>query len=428
MNPYCFIQIFRNQQWQTIAIVKCQQAVDYGWQTATYVTYEFTYAAENFDRTDAAALSWACPVRVNSTYQSTWPPFLLDLLPQGMGREHLLKFLGLAPHTEASGDWPLLLAGAANPIGNLRVFEAAEWLEAKSQGVQVQGYTRQEVIQQDFLDQLIADGVYTTGAMGVQGEWPKLLLTEAKDGLFYLDHALADADAKRHWLVKYHRGNSWRAQTLKNEAKYMRLAKFLGLRVHGELQYSGTALLIPRFDRSISEYGVERRAQESIAALCNRAGFGVVISHNDICRVLAQACTDPVAEIIEYLKRDIANIALGNKDNHTRNTAVTRNEHGEIRLTPLFDFAPTWLHPEGISRVTRWDQNDGGLPEWHSVTLQVEDATGLSAKRLQQALIDWLPQLQQLEEQMEIEQVDAELIELYRPNIQNVCQQIERLR
>jgi serine/threonine protein kinase HipA of HipAB toxin-antitoxin module len=28
-------------------------------------------------------------------------------------------------------------------------------------------------------------------------------------------------------------------------------------------------------------------------------------------------CTDPETEILEYVKRDLANIALGNKDNHT---------------------------------------------------------------------------------------------------------------
>ena len=51
--------------------------------------------------------------------------------------------------------------------------------------------------------------------------------------------------------------------------------------------------------------------------------------------------------------RDVLNLALRNTDNHARNTAV--QQIGNIvRLTPLFDFAPMYLDPEGIARAARW--------------------------------------------------------------------------
>jgi serine/threonine-protein kinase HipA len=107
--------------------------------------------------------------------------------------------------------------------------------------------------------------------------------------------------------------------------------------------------------------------QESIATLTSIPGFGAVPSHDEVCRQLLLRCTQPLTEVLEYIKRDVANLALGNKDNHARNTAVQRDFSGGIRLTPLYDFAPMYLHPDGIARRIRWEANDGGAPDWSRV-------------------------------------------------------------
>ena len=67
----------------------------------------------------------------------------------------------------------------------------------------------------------------------------------------------------------------------------------------------------------------------------------------------------------------IANLALGNMDNHARNTAVQRDFNGRIALTPLYDFAPMYLHPDGIARRIRWEGNDDGQPDWTRVVDRV---------------------------------------------------------
>lgn len=147
----------------------------------------------------------------------------------------------------------------------------------------------------------------------------------------------------------------------------MTLAQQLGLRVHAPLVLRERALFIPRFDRVMQGDQVQRLAQESIATLTGMPGFESVPTHDQVCVALLRHCTDPQAEVLEYIKRDVVNLALGNKDNHARNTAVQRNFNGHIALTPLYDFAPMYLHPDGIARRIRWEGNDGGQPNWGRV-------------------------------------------------------------
>jgi serine/threonine protein kinase HipA of HipAB toxin-antitoxin module len=206
---------------------------------------------------------------------------------------------------------------------------------------------------EEFSEHLAQHGLFVAGSSGVQGEWPKLLLTQDRQGLLHLDHVLGDEDAARHFIVKFSRGSDAAlAQILRHEPVYMDLARRLGLRVHAPLQLEGRVLFIPRFDRRVVAAGagqvVERLAQESIASLTGYSGFDGVPSHDEVCRALVARCSDPQAEVLEYLRRDVANLALGNKDNHARNTALQRDFSGQVRLTPLFDFAPMYLHPTGL--------------------------------------------------------------------------------
>lgn len=299
-----------------------------------------------------------------------------------------------------------MLAGAGNPIGNLRIKEAA--IRSHQHSAHATGFRYSDVTNrhEDFVEYLADQGLFVAGSSGVQGEWPKILLTEADDGLLYLDHTLPDVRARHHWLVKFqHSHRDDLRLILDCEEKYMVLAKHLGLRVHNSnngrtVENHNGALFIPRFDRQLRQEAVIRIAQESLASLCQIAGFGVRISHNDACAAIAKACTNPELEIIEYLKRDIANIVLGNKDNHSRNTAICRTEQDYIGLTPLYDFAPMYLHPEGIARAARWAENDRGQPNWASVVNQAAVASCLPENRLVSALTKMISPLRALGDQV----------------------------
>ncbi|MBA4070086.1 MAG: phosphatidylinositol kinase [Acinetobacter sp.] len=431
MDQYCTLQIYQEDEWLDCAIVEIVGQQQTGWQAATRTSYLFEYAISYMNLSDGHALAYHLPVNVQNTLQSTWPAFLMDLLPQGYGRKELLRQLNFSENTQEQADWALLKAGAGNPIGNLRIKEAYEWLQGQFPVQQNHGFSLDQVVerQENFIESLASYGLFIAGSSGIQGEWPKLLLTQGHDDLFYLDHTLTDHQVKQHWLVKFSRGSDQNLdKILMHEALYMKIAQYLGLRVHQELELHGKTLFIPRFDRKVSDGKVERIAQESIASLGGKAGFGVRMTHNQICSLLMQCCTEPKQEIFEYLKRDLANVALGNKDNHTRNTAIQRFSNGIIRLTPLFDFAPMWLHPDGIARTTRWERDDhGGMPIWHSVIEQIAESTMIDPKEIKAVLIEQLPLYQGLLEHMQYLQLAPEILENSQYRIDNICQQLEEL-
>lgn len=431
MDQYCTLQIYQDDEWLDCAIVEIVGQQQTGWQAATRTSYLFEYAISYMDLSDGHALAYHLPVNVQNTLQSTWPAFLMDLLPQGYGRKELLRQLNFSENTQEQADWALLKAGAGNPIGNLRIKEAYEWLQGQFPVQQNHGFSLDQVVerQEKFIESLASYGLFIAGSSGIQGEWPKLLLTQGHDDLFYLDHTLTDHQVKQHWLVKFSRGSDQNLdKILMHEALYMKIAQYLGLRVHQELELHGKTLFIPRFDRKVIDGKVERIAQESIASVGGKAGFGVRMTHNQICSLLMQCCTEPKQEIFEYLKRDLANIALGNKDNHTRNTALQRFNNGIIQLTPLFDFAPMWLHPDGIARTTRWERDDhGGMPIWHSVIEQIAESTMIDPKEIKAVLIEQLPLYQGLLKHMQHLQLAPEILENSQYRIDNICQQLEEL-
>jgi serine/threonine-protein kinase HipA len=370
------IQTWLHGAWHDAASVRqWPEPSNAGMFGAVQIAYETAYALDHFGKVDASALSCHHSVGIDGYRTPRWPAFLVDCLPQGYGRQELLRQLGLPERIEQSGDWQLLAHGAGNPIGNLRITQAHDWLQQRSHAAHSTGFSRQEVATRGerFAEHLAANGLFVAGSSGVQGEWPKILLTEDKQGLLHLDHLLPDADAQRHYIVKFARGNDQHLNDiLRLESLWMTLAQHMGLKVHAQPVLQGRALFIERFDRSVlpAGRGILRHAQESLYSVCHCQAGDDRLTHNDAVRALAQVATDPLAEVCEYLRRDVANIVLGNKDNHGRNTAVQRREDGWVGLTPVFDFAPMYLHPDGIARRIRWqldDKPDTGAPNWPRV-------------------------------------------------------------
>lgn len=381
MTEICTLELHAAGAWHAAASVSLLGSESDGWRAKTYSGYAVDWAFAHAGATDAHALCARWPVGLEPHQEAHWPVHLIDMLPQGYGRQELLRRIGEPATAGVAADWKLLLAGAGNPIGNLRVKEAADWLAAKAGPMR--GFTDDEVAQRgdEFAEYLASHGLFVAGSSGVQGEWPKILLTRADDGLLYLDHTLPDERAVQHCIVKFGRGTDPQlASILRHEAPYMAIAELLGLRVHAPLTLRQRALFIPRFDRVAQAGAVMRLAQESIATLTGMPGFEAVPSHDQVCEALIRHSSDPQADVLEYIKRDIANLALLNKDNHARNTAVQRDFHGRIALTPLYDFVPMYLHPDGIARRIRWEGNDDGQPDWARV---VDRVCELAAQALQ---------------------------------------------
>ena len=352
------------------------------------LTYDSDHAMAHLGARDARAASAAVPVTLRPVTFDQWPAFLRDLLPQGESRKRLARRLQL-PDSPAT-DWQLLQHGGGNPVGHLRIREAAEWLQA-NMPTTPRGWTMDEILDRDdsFLDAL---GPYPGDSP--QGEWPKVMLTESRDGLWYLDHELPDAEAVRHCILKLpRRSDPVFDLILQGEAAYHAVALNLGL-TQGQTRYlAGGALLVERFDRVVTPGAVTRIAQESLYAATGCLGSAPELTHREACRALARVVTDPQETLLALIWRDMVNLALGNRDNHGRNTAVHRflpgTEAGHVELAPVFDLAPMFLHPDGIVRRMRWGQENGSRPDWRLVAERLDEDELLPQAVFLAKLPDW---------------------------------------
>src|SRR5580700_9483808 len=87
--------------------------------------YDFDYLEAHggeLGASDARAVSCRYPLSYEVREEPRWPAFLLDIIPSGAARRFWERELGV-PNTPSS-DWAVLVGGAGNPPGNVRVREA----------------------------------------------------------------------------------------------------------------------------------------------------------------------------------------------------------------------------------------------------------------------------------------------------------------
>ncbi len=332
---------------------------------------------------DFRAASVALPLTIEAIQLPAWPAFLLDLMPQGEARRRIMAELGHG-EDDAQGELGLLLRGAANPIGNLRLREAADAEVERLVRSPPPGLDEADIFSRSPRFTSIADtfAYFSAGSSGVQGEWPKALMTRHRKGGWYPAACVELDEASDHAIFKFLKGSSESDRLiLASEAPYLEVARRFGLRVAAPLVWQGSTLKMPRFDRVAGQ--LLRLGQESLVSACGIAVFGHRGQHEDYVEMLRKMCSDPAAEVAEYLLRDVLNMAMGNPDNHGRNTALQKHLDGRIALTPLFDFNPMILEERVMPRSTRWrclggDESD---PDWHRV-IQAVAADAVEAARL----------------------------------------------
>jgi len=112
----CTLQIFLDDRWVDCAQIELNSGL-------CQWNYLVEYAVERPD----APVSLAEPVDMEIRPARTMPAFLYDLVPQGAGRRFLLGELKLPDGPDAN--FPLIRAGAFNPIGRMRVAEAVDYFD-----------------------------------------------------------------------------------------------------------------------------------------------------------------------------------------------------------------------------------------------------------------------------------------------------------
>ena len=423
----CHIQIYRNDQWHTAAVFEPDpQTLDKGVEGGCRLEYDHDYAIENIAQASAELIP-GLPVGFALHRYQHWPPFLVDLLPAGAGRRAWLKRMQIdndGPQVE----WHLLTKGAGHPPGNLRIAEAVSPPPPDQFKI---GFPRKDIIEQreDFIEYAEERGAYVTGASSVQGEAPKYMLVEDIKGMFHAEGALPDDKIKQFWLVKFPRGRRSEErnyQVLRNEAPYLEVARGFGVRVDAPLTYEDGTLFVPRFDRKVADGHVQRPGMHSLYAIAGIPGYGAAVRHEVYCRAIANVVKKPEHEIREYILRDILNLALRNTDNHGRNTAILR-DGAQIALSPLFDFAPMFLDPEGIGRVSRWDnERPGGQPEWATICENLKDI--LDPKETREWLAGLSSQVLALPDLMQQCRVEEGVMQMLFRRIKDVAKALEETK
>jgi len=374
------IQLFHGNEWHDAAVVSVKNP-SAGYLGESAVAYNMEYfvkfgaipIAEDRPLRDARALSIAVPVDLMDRTAPRWPSFLLDFLPQGYQRERVANYLNL-DHKIRAADLPLLMHAGGAPVGNIRIKEANIRENERISTTARIGVTLDDILNRTDLFRDVADkfAMFASGSSGLQGNWPKVAMTRARDGLWYPDSAVGDDDAQEYVIVKFMRsGNRVDEIILRAEASYSRIAAEFGLNVKAPSTYKSGVLIIPRFDREARNGKVVRYGQESFVSALGIADFEHRDSHENYLRMLRDFSTDPLADVTEYVLRDVLNLAMGNPDNHGRNTALCKTEDGQIRLAPLFDFAPMKLSPAVIMRSTKWEcmkaEGRDYNPDWREV-------------------------------------------------------------
>ncbi len=360
------VQLYLDGQWHDAMELAFLRPAD-GHASPCTLGYLVTYVVAHMDQlgaTTAAAASATLPLDWTIRAEPQWPAFLFDIEPSGAARRFLLQRLALPAGADATAtDLQLLAQCTPAPVGHLRIKSAFEALAGSAIG-----FPKAEVVARDtrFLEYAYEQGAAIGGATGAGGEAPKLLLTEDAGGLLHPDATLDDARARRHWFVKFPRGNGGPSDQaiLRAEHCYHRALAKLGIATVGgdamRLEEAARpSLWLPRFDRTIADGVVRRTAVESVYSLAGVTRPSSYMTHPQAVAALASAWAaagqagDVPALLREYLRRDLLNLVLGNSDNHGRNTAVLRHAD-RLELAPIYDLAPMVMDEEGISRTTKW--------------------------------------------------------------------------
>lgn len=369
------IEIFLAGRWQAAgAFSPDEKSINRGIACGGTFEYDIDYTVDHLENRPDHRAGLCYPVSFELFRSSRWPAFLLDIMPTGAGRRVWLRRLGIADGADA--DWELLQNGAGNPPGNIRIAGAV--IPPGSHA----GFTRDEIVEKnaDFIEYAEERGAVVAGATDVQGDAPKFLLVRDHDLRWHPDGALPDNEVHDFWIVKFPRGRADADRTvLRNESPYLEVARRFGLRVGAPLERIEDALFIHRFDRAAVNGSVQRHGLESLCSAAGIAEYGRRGDHSAFCAAIVRHATDPKTELIEYIRRDILNAALRNTDNHGRNTSFLKGEDGSVSLSPVYDFAPMFLDPEGIPRSSRWEgelEPAIGRPSWGLISRSLVPVVG----------------------------------------------------
>jgi serine/threonine-protein kinase HipA len=382
------IQILLDDRWHDAATLHIPYP-ERGRSGPAQLDYAMDYAVKWHERNDVHACSMLLPVQIMIEHTSRqWFTFLDDIMPAGAAARFWIRHLGLGTLSEGEQQYRLLAQGAISPIGNMRIKEAVPPLPLDND-IALRRFTVQDVVdrQADFLEYAQQMGAISGGATGAGGEAPKLLLRCSSQDEIWIDTFQEDTRIPdTHYLVKFPRGKRTErdCDILRAEYHFYHELSHLGIEtidITDMRLLEGNdypSLWLPRFDVEWQDTRWQRFGMESVYSLMGKLP-GSNLVHGDVIHTLARLFQntpnfDTSAFVIEWVKRDLLNIAFGNSDNHGRNTAFLKKPD-HIWFSPVYDFAPMKADVEGIIRTTVWGSplEVGGEYKWTQIADTLSD-------------------------------------------------------
>lgn len=381
------LQLFIKGRWHDAAQLNIQHPHQ-GRESPALLAYNFDYAVEYLDRNDYASCSLNYPVMLIGSYAARpWFTFLDDIMPAGASRRYWIQQLGLQGKSAAEQDFWLLKSGTIAPVGNQRIKESIPALPAQSQ-LRDRRFPSEWAIERDsdFLAYAQQMGAASGGATGAGGEAPKLLLRYTPQDEVWIDTWQDDVhNQDAHYLVKYPRGarSAIDCDILRAEYHYYHELASMGfdtipcekMKLCEGSRYP--SLWLPRFDVSYIAGEKVMYGLESVYSIMRKPPGSYLNHFEVISTLITHLNPDRRAQeafVIEWVKRDMLNIAFGNSDNHGRNSAILK-KHTGMWLAPIYDFAPMKADPEGVVRTTQWGApfEEGGQYQWQKIAAALDD-------------------------------------------------------
>lgn len=404
------IQINIKGEWQDCCLVKINEPKRSRFSKSSFefnIDYFFQYA-EFESSIGLYSPSVRLELNLTSNTFSHWPSFLLDMIPQGAARKIVCQREKILDNEES--DFEILTKGAINPIGNLRIKNNQNQL---FQGTTHAGFDKKDLLEknENFLEHAEKYHAIIVGTSGAQGVAPKFLLNTDEKGKWHCDGALKDSEIAQSFLVKLPRGKTHEdILILEAEKAYMEIAHKAQVNANTGLFYEDKMLFIPRFDRVKKDKKIIRFGMESLSSAAGQFDLGVKGTMEEYLKVIAKYSSSPKEDILEFIRRDFLNIVMGNTDNHARNTAFLKTSENEIRLSPLFDFAPMVMDSDMIARATKWEKEEAYIPSFSHINKTLKEYQ-FNEQEIEKFFKDFLFFLKRLPELFKEHELKEEVIE-----------------
>ncbi|MDQ0507348.1 type II toxin-antitoxin system HipA family toxin [Xanthobacter agilis] len=113
------------------------------------------------------------------------------------------------------------------------------------------------------------------------------------------------------------------------------------------------ALVIDRFDRPTGGGRIHIEDAGQIVGAVGERKY-TMATYETILNMIRRFSTDWRADVLEGIRRIVADVLIGNGDNHLKNWSFIFPAPGEIRLSPAYDIVPTVLYAPGDTLALRF--------------------------------------------------------------------------